>query len=109
MGAAALSAPEFELGKDEADRLARAVAEVNKHYPVPMIDPKYVAIGALAVTAFSIYAPRAVAYTSRRKSGRAFSRADEAAARHVEPSVPEPGLVMPEAAAQSWFDAGNAD
>lgn len=60
MGAAILTAPEWELDKSEAKSLADGINEVGKYYDMT-VDPKKMAIINLSVIAGGIYAPRLIA------------------------------------------------
>lgn len=61
------SVPELELDQTESKRMADAIREVAKHYPIPVSD-KSLALVNLCTTMGGIYAPRAVAIYKR--SGR---------------------------------------
>jgi hypothetical protein len=58
--------PELELTPEEAKSLAVGIAEVNRHYPLPVMKPEHVAIGSLAVTAFVVYRGKFVAVAKRK-------------------------------------------
>ena len=94
MLAAMTKVPELELTDDEAKALAKGIIEVNKHYPIPNMTPGYVAIGALASTAFMIYKKRVPALMKRKPPVQA---APVAPGTHVPANVP-PAPVAP------WVD-----
>lgn len=64
MGAAMLKCPELELDVDEAKKLASAIREVSKHYPV-VFDPKKMALMELGTVALMVYGTRGVAIYKR--------------------------------------------
>lgn len=64
MGAEICKVPELELDKEEAAKLADAIADVSKYY-VTSFDPKKVAWVHLAVIAGGIYGTRIFAYRNR--------------------------------------------
>lgn len=66
MGKEILSLPEMEIDRDEAKKLAEAVAEVNRFYKVA-IDPKKLAWVNLGLVGVTIYGPRFAAARNRRK------------------------------------------
>jgi len=77
MAALVLKSPELALEKGEADALAQAISEVEKHYSVSL-SPETRAWLGLAGTAAMIYGPRAYMIQKRRraesKSGKAPSQ-----------------------------------
>lgn len=70
MMGAKIIAEEFELEKAEAEKLSKAIQQVGKHYAMDF-DPKKVAIANLCAVAGSIYVPRIIAATIKRKKGPA--------------------------------------
>jgi hypothetical protein len=66
MAATVLKSPELVLEKGEADALANAIAEVEKHYSISL-SPETRAWLGLATTAAMIYGPRAYLIAKRRK------------------------------------------
>ena len=64
MGAEICKVPELELDKEEAAKLADAIADVSKYY-ITAFDPKKVAWVHLAVIAGGIYGTRIFAYRNR--------------------------------------------
>lgn len=68
MAAAAFKAQELALSPDEAKELAEKIAEVQKHYPAAVFDPKYAAIGALVFAVVKIEGPRALYLMNRPKN-----------------------------------------
>lgn len=87
------------LTDDERKAYGVAMAEVQKHFPVPVLDPKWVALGALASVAFTINAGKLAAIQDRKKR--------EARGERV-PVSQNTSAVHPTAAeAPSWFDLAN--
>lgn len=62
-----LKAPELALEKDEADSLAAAISEVEKHYSVSLSPETRAWLGLGAVCAM-VYGPRAYTILNRRKT-----------------------------------------
>lgn len=79
-------APELELTPAEAQTLAHGMAEVNRHYRIPAMDPGHVAIGSLATAAFVIYRGKFKAMNARRSG-----RQDGAAGSPVSTDAPTIG------------------
>lgn len=96
MLAALLSLPELRINDDEAKRLASALAEVNRHYQLPVISPKHMALATLAWTAGSIYVPRALAISGHSPTPRPVPR----------PEPPVTGAVTPTGDAAGTNGAG---
>lgn len=67
----AIKVPEMALDKDEAKRLAIAIAEVKKHYPDTILTDKQLAWIALATVAGTTYGPRLYLLRERKKSEKA--------------------------------------
>jgi hypothetical protein len=65
--------PELALDPDEAKELAKAAAEVQKHYDT-VIDPKTLAWVQLGMVAASVYGPRMIAVNIRLKNEKAQRR-----------------------------------
>lgn len=59
----------MSLSEDEAKRLATALAEVQKHYPIPALSPGKVALATLIWTAGALYKPRIGAMLIRKRGG----------------------------------------
>jgi hypothetical protein len=69
---AAIWVEELEIEEDEAEKLAKAIAEVQSHYPVTVIDPKWLSLSNLVIVTSGIYGPAFMAYRLRKyreKSG----------------------------------------
>ena len=79
-------APEIVLNDAEAMELAKALAEVAKHYEIK-IDPKVQAWFGLGATAAGLYGPRALAVLARKVQERKDKRA---ATQGPVPGVEEP-------------------
>lgn len=67
MAATFLKSPELALQQSEADALAGAIAEVEKHYSVSL-SPETRAWLGLATVGAMIYGPRAYLISKRRKA-----------------------------------------
>jgi hypothetical protein len=61
MAATFLKTPELALDEAEAKQLSDAVTRVSELYEIPLMDEKTMAWVNLAITAGTIYGPRAVA------------------------------------------------
>lgn len=66
MGAAALKVPELMLSKEEAGNLAKAIDNVQQHYPI-VADPKMLAWVNLAAVVGATYIPRIIVASKRTK------------------------------------------
>lgn len=66
MAAAFLKSPELALEKTEADALAGAISEVEKHYSISL-SPEARAWLGLATVGAMVYGPRAYSIIERRK------------------------------------------
>lgn len=91
MGAEICKVPELELDKEEAAKLADAIADVSKYY-VTSFDPKKVAWVHLAVIAGGIYGTRIFAYRNRisaQKSLGPQAAKPSPKPTPVNPSVPQ--------------------
>lgn len=101
MLASMTKSPELELSESEAAALSRGIAEVNRHYPMP-VNPGYIAIGALCTCAFGIYRSKLVAIAQRKaREKRAVETGGE--------NSPVPGLMTaPVNEPAPWFNLGNA-
>ena len=61
--------PELALETDEAKDLAEAIRELEKHYNIPVVNPKHMAILTLLGVAGRVYVPRAMAIAARKAGG----------------------------------------
>ena len=88
---------------DDAARFTEAYREVRRHFPVPSVDPKWVALGTFAYVAYGVYAPR-VAAVAQKKRGK------PAGVRGATAPVMQPATqTMPLPETTDWFaPAGNA-
>lgn len=64
-----MQAPELMLDPRESEQMAKAIAEVQRHYPM-VVDPKIVAWTNLAAVAGMIYIPRVVSARKRITDSR---------------------------------------
>lgn len=71
MIAAVSASPEWALSDEESKALAERIAEVNRHYPMPVINPAHASLIALATTAAGLYIPRIIASVSKGKKKKA--------------------------------------
>lgn len=96
--------PEFALSDDESKRLAGALVNVSKHYKVPVINPKYVALATLAGVSFSIYKPRVMLLAKPKPAQQRANPPAPAPTPHVAPVADTAPRV------DDWFAApgGNA-
>jgi hypothetical protein len=86
------------LAGSEAKALAVGIAEVQRHYPMP-IDPGFIAIGALATVAVKIYGGKMKLISARKRREKA-----EAQTGHIVPgNAAEPGMAQ----AEPWLDFGS--
>lgn len=91
MGAEICKVPELELDKEEAAKLADAIADVSKYY-ITAFDPKKVAWVHLAVIAGGIYGTRIFAYRNRISAQKSLGpQAPKPSPKPtpVNPSVPQ--------------------
>jgi hypothetical protein len=91
MGAEICRVPEMELDKEEATKLADAIADVSKYY-ITSFDPKKVAWVHLAVIAGGVYGTRIFAYRNRigaQKSLGPQAVKPSPKSTPVNPSVPQ--------------------
>lgn len=91
--------PELALKDDETAMYAKAISDAQKHFPIPVLDPKWVAVGALLSTAFVIHR-RMFVEVNERKARAAKIKANGGT---VETSLPDNR--MPEPA--PWFNLNN--
>lgn len=102
IAAAMARTPEIALEPEQANALAARLADVNKFYPMPVIKPEHVAIGALIVTAMPIYAGMYQAVAARKASG--VQRKSEASATApVAPLAPGVAIGTGSAPVPDWF------
>jgi hypothetical protein len=66
-----LRIPELELDENEAQRLAKALLQLQKCYPAIDIPAHVTAWIGLAAAAGGVYAPRVAAYRLRTRNERA--------------------------------------
>ena len=99
-----LDVPELEMSDEDAARFTEAFREVKRHFPVPAIDPKWVALGTFAYVAYGVYAPRVAAVAAKKRGKTNAPRG--AAGGGVTLPTPQP-MAAPEVG--DWFaPAGNA-
>jgi len=68
MGATFTATPELMLTLEESEKLAQAIAEVQKHYPLFELTEKQEAWIGLGMAATAIYGPRLVAIVRNNKT-----------------------------------------
>lgn len=95
MAAVFLQQPDIALDKDEAQILAHAIAEVNKHYKLPIVRPEHAALGALAGAVFAVYKPKLTKIRARKTAPPAPQSQAQA--------QPPAGYDAPVTTAPSWF------
>lgn len=66
MLAIVLKTPEIALSPDEGKLLAKSLADVSKHYAIPVVTDKQMALGMLAVALFTVYGGKIKAIKARR-------------------------------------------
>jgi hypothetical protein len=64
-------APELALEPDESKPLAESLAELSKHFPMPDISEKAIAIVAVCVVASKVYIPKAILIKQRMAAEKA--------------------------------------
>lgn len=57
--------PELKISAEESQKIAAAVVEVQEHFDVAIISPKFAAIGNLAATLAGVYVPRFIGMKAR--------------------------------------------
>ena len=93
--------PELEMSEEKAQRFAAAYHEFRRHFPVPSVDPKWVALATMGYVAFDTYAPAVRALAARKRGG--------AAEHPVMPAMPQAGAAPAQPAGlpstEDWFAA----
>jgi hypothetical protein len=106
MGEEILKVEGLSLDRDEAQKLSKAIQEVQKHYNVTF-DPKKIAIANLIAAAGSIYIPRFIAWSNdaRKNKPAIVQTINEPPARpqHEQRRNPEAGMMTP---SQLWPEHG---
>lgn len=99
---AAVTIPEFALADDEAEQLARALAEVEKHYRLNPLSEKHMAILGLVVVSGRIYGKRAAILLAPK--GKPEPKAPAAPAPGA-PAAPPPSVapVVPAELGEAWL------
>lgn len=94
--------PELNLKPEETLQFAKAIAEAQKHFPIPVLDPKWAAVGGLCTTAFVIH-KRMLTDVNDRKA-----REKNGATRNEPPSIGNVPMAQtsPEIEAAPWFNLG---
>lgn len=96
VAATMLRAPEIALEKDESEPLAKAVAEVAKHYDVPHVADVVLAWVSLGFIALPMYGAKAVLVKDRVKAEKAKNVTDTAEnVMHFNPNRSEYGGGFP--------------
>lgn len=101
MAAAYFRIPELALEKEEAKAVAEAIAEVNRHYAIPGINPAHASIASLIFIVTVTYAKR-VPYVMARRGNQ--DREGPAALSTEPPRTPAPPDA-PTPSASDWFAA----
>ena len=92
-----LHLPELEMSEEKAQRFASAYHEFRRHFPIPAVDPKWVALATFVYVGYDTYQPAVKALAARKRGD---------AARPSSPVPPVPA--MPPAPAPEpadWFTA----
>jgi hypothetical protein len=97
-----LDVPELEMSDDDAARFTEAYREVRKHFPVPSVDPKWVALGTFAYVAYGVYAPRVAAVAAKKRG-----QATPGGQRQTLPGTMPPSSPATAPEVGDWF-AGSA-
>jgi hypothetical protein len=71
MASVMLKTPELVLEKDEAQKLCDGLAELQKHFPIPVPNEKTIAIMSMVAIAGQVYGTRIMAVNMRKKMERA--------------------------------------
>jgi hypothetical protein len=98
-----LDVPELEMSDDDAARFTEAYREVRRHFPVPAVDPKWVALGTFAFVAYGVYAPRVAAVAAKKRGSSV--NAPRASGSPLASATPTATQGAPEVG--DWF-AGSA-
>lgn len=102
MLAAIVSAPNIAIDESEAETLAKAIANVSRHYDVPTMAQQTVDWIMLIQAGGAIYGPRLIAWKMDRAARRAKPAPQSPMApRNVAPAATAPNVVQPEAAQAS--------
>lgn len=97
-----MKTPELVLKDDETALYARAIADAQKHFPIPVLDPKWVAVGALASTAFVIHKRILTDVSARKKLQGGKSEGPPAVGNVVTGAFPAAPTQEP----APWFSLG---
>lgn len=100
--------PEIALEKDDANRLAKAMAEVAVYYPAN-IDPKTLAWVNLLMAAGTVYGPMVFLVAERRRAERAANVTAEATHTFMEPTLHPAGAPAPVQVAPAASQDGTAN
>ncbi|HET8707107.1 MAG TPA: hypothetical protein VFM46_12465 [Pseudomonadales bacterium] len=82
-----LDNPDLMIGEKDTKELATAIADVNKHYDVPVLSEKSQAWAKLAMVAGGIYGPMIVMSMGSRKSKQAQKSAPQSVQAAPLPST----------------------
>lgn len=103
-----LDVPELEMSDEDAARFTEAYREVRRHFPVPSVDPKWVALGTFAYVTYGVYAPRVAAVAAKKRG--AAPHAGSASVERMGPATVNPASssapgATPFPAPTDWFAA----
>jgi hypothetical protein len=102
MLASIASAPGMAIDEDEAEKLAKAVANVSRHYDIPTMAQTTVDWVMLIQACGAIYGPRLLAWKMDRAAKRARPAPQSPMApRNVAPAPTAPNVQQPETAAMA--------
>lgn len=86
MLASIVQSPDLAIDEDEAEKLAKGIANVARHYDLPQVAQKTVDWVGLIQVVGTIYGPRFVAASMRRREARA--KTVNPTVRPVAPNAP---------------------
>lgn len=103
MAAMYFGVAELQLMPDEAKAIAQAIAEVNRHYKVPGLNPAHAAIVSLIIVIGGTYGKRVPYIMAARKGYRSTPAPIQAPPEPAqEAAPPEPPAFTP-SVNDAWF------